>query len=326
MLLINTYILHNFHVSHDVVEEFEKAILSDKEVKPVKSGSQSWFRPLYYLDGITRKVRIDLIKILIRLFVLDSSDKEEAYFAVLMGPDAIKFYPYLFLNRKKRYVYFFDAWTQDQSAFVDFIRRCKIDRVFVSASQAAAELNEKLGCPMASCIPEGIDVTMYKQVSYNQKDIDVIQIGRKYDKYHEQILPFFNSTNKVYIYEKTKGTVIFPNREDFINGLARSKISICFPSNITHPERSGAIETMTNRYLQSMASKCLIVGHAPKEMIELFGYNPVVEVNPNAPVEQLSTILNHYTDYIPLIEKNYEMVSKHHTWEKRWKQIKNSFI
>jgi hypothetical protein len=81
---------------------------------------------------------------------------------------------------------------------------------------------------------------------------------------------------------------------------------------------------MTNRYLQSMASKCLIVGHAPKEMIELFGYNPVVEIDWKAPMEQLDTIFDHYADYIPLMEKNYKMVSNHHTWEKRWEQIKNS--
>jgi len=322
MYLINNHIRPFNHCSHDVVEEFEKAILSD-DVKVVKSGSQLWFFPLYYLDKITRKAGIHLTEILTRLFVLDSSDKQDAYFAVLIGGDFNKFYPYTFLNRKKRYVYFFDAWTKEQPEIIDFIRRCKIDQVFVSASQAATGLNEKLGRTLANWIPDGIDISAYKQFPYNQKDIDIVQIGRKYDWYHEQILPFFNKTNKVYLYEKTKGTIIFPTREDFINGLARSKISVCFPSNITHPERAGVVETMTNRYLQSIASKCLIVGHAPQDMIELFDYNPVIEINRDAPVEQLKTILDHYSDYIPLIEKNYETVSKYHTWKNRWEQIKN---
>jgi glycosyltransferase involved in cell wall biosynthesis len=326
MFLINTHISCKFHFSHDVVEEFEKAILSDNGIKKVKPGSQSWFRPVYYADKIICKVGIRLIDILTRLFILEPSDKRGAYFAVLMGGDFIKFYPYAFLNRKKRYIYFFDVWTKDQSKIVDFIRRCHISKVFVSSSQAASDLNKSLGRSIASWIPEGIDVIAYKHVPYDQKDIDVIQIGRKYDQYHEQISPFLNSNNKVYLYEETKGVVIFPDREDFINGLARSKVSVCVPSNITHPERSGNIETMTNRYLQSMASKCLIVGHAPEEMIGLFGYNPVVEINPDAPAKQLDTILNHYTDYIPLIEKNYQMVSECHTWEKRWEQIKRSIL
>jgi len=323
MYLINKRVRPVTHCSQDVINEFEKAILSDRTIKAVKPNSQLWFLPLYYRDRITQKLGIHLIEMLTRFFVLDSSDKQDIYFVVMMGGDFDKFYPYAFLNRKKRYVYFFDAWTKEQDELVGFIRKCKIDRVFVSSSQAATELNEKLGRSLVNWIPEGIDVFEYKHFPYNQKDIDVIQIGRKYEWYHDQILPFFNETNKLYLYEKTKGTIIFPTREDFVNGLARSKISICFPSNITHPERAGVIETMTNRYLQSMASKCLIVGHAPQEMVELFAYNPVVEIDRDEPVEQIKTILDHYSDYIPLIEKNFEIVSKYHTWKNRWEQIKN---
>jgi glycosyltransferase involved in cell wall biosynthesis len=260
---------------------------------------------------------------LVRLLTLDSSEKEETYFAILMGQDFVKCYPYLCLNRKKRYLYLFDVWPNDLPRFVNFIRQYKIDRVFVSASQSTSELNGRLGRSIADWIPEGVDITAYQQLPYDQRDIDVLQIGRKYDAYHQQILPCFQGTDRVYLYEKTKGTIIFPTREGFINGMARSKISICFPSNITHPERSGAIENMTNRYLQSIASKCLVVGHAPREMVKLFGYNPVVEADLHAPVEQLNTILDHYSDYLPLIEKNYAEVAAHHTWERRWEQIKD---
>jgi len=71
-----------------------------------------------------------------------------------------------------------------------------------------------------------------------------------------------------------------------------------------------------------MVSKCLVLGHAPKEMIELFGYNPVVEIDMQDPQEQLLSIMNNFREYIPLIEKNYQMVIHHHTWMCRWNQIK----
>jgi hypothetical protein len=125
-----------------------------------------------------------------------------------------------------------------------------------------------------------------------------------------------------YLYELKKGELIFPTRQDFIAGLAKTKISICVPSSVTHPERSGNIETMTIRYLQSMVSKCLIVGHAPKEMIDLFGYNPVIEIDFTNPVGQIESILNNYNSYTALIEKNYNEVIQHHTWQCRWEQIK----
>ncbi|MGC3976975.1 MAG: hypothetical protein QM751_01275 [Paludibacteraceae bacterium] len=153
----------------------------------------------------------------------------------------------------------------------------------------------------------------------------MLAIGRKYDEYHNKIKDELAKAGKKYLYEKVKGEIIFPTREEFIGGLADAKISVCVPSNITHPERAGTIETMTIRYLQSMISKCLIVGHAPAEMIQLFGYNPVVEIDYEHPTEQLTDILNNYEKYIPLIEKNYHQVIENHTWENRWKQIKGIF-
>ena len=152
-----------------------------------------------------------------------------------------------------------------------------------------------------------------------------MQIGRKYDNYHDLIVDKFQRLNRIYLYEKKKGELIFPTRESFINGLAASKISICFPSNITHPDRAKGIETMTIRYLQSIASKCLIVGKAPEEMIKLFGYNPVIEADLLNPFGQLEEILNNYEDYIPLIEKNYSNILNH-LWSNRWEDIQKVIL
>ena len=71
----------------------------------------------------------------------------------------------------------------------------------------------------------------------------------------------------------------------------------------------------------SMVSTCLLVGHAPKEMVELFSYNPVVEIDMEDPVGQIREILENFSDYIPLIEKNYTETVANHTWAKRWEQM-----
>lgn len=170
-------------------------------------------------------------------------------------------------------------------------------------------------------VPEGIDPSSYRFYDYQNKDIDVIEFGRKHLPYHQTIRGFLENTEKVHLYEQNKGELVFSDRESFIDGLAHSKISICIPSNITHPERSGDIETMTVRYLQSMVSKCLIVGHAPAEMVELFGYNPVVEIDNVEPGTQLLHLLDHYEDFIPLMERNYHQVIENHQWSRRWEEI-----
>ena len=58
-------------------------------------------------------------------------------------------------------------------------------------------------------------------------------------------------------------------------------------------------------------------------MITLFGYNPVIEIDEKKPEEQILSILNNYSDYFSLIEKNYRNVLKNHTWQNRYNKIKD---
>ncbi len=146
-------------------------------------------------------------------------------------------------------------------------------------------------------------------------------MGRKWNEYHDKIKSI--ETKFVYKYEKQAGQIIFKTRDEFLEGLANSKISICVPSDITHPERTGKISTLTNRYLQSMASRCLILGKLPYDMQFLFDYNPIIEIDEENPIEQINSILENYASYIPLIEKNYEIVVKHHNWNARINQMEN---
>ena len=53
-----------------------------------------------------------------------------------------------------------------------------------------------------------------------------LQLGRRYDTYHAMIAPDLQRRGKKYLYEQVSGTVIFPTRLDYVEGLARTKISI----------------------------------------------------------------------------------------------------
>jgi spore maturation protein CgeB len=199
----------------------------------------------------------------------------------------------------------------------------KINIVFISAKQSADFLKNELLKTNVYWMPEGINIDDYKFVEYSKKNIDIIQMGRKYDFYHMGILKFCTESQIKYLFEKNKGEIIFKTKEEFIDGLSRSKISICFHSSTTNPERSGNTSTMTQRYLQSMASKCLIVGNLPYDMLHLFDYNPIIEADLKNPIKQLREILTNFSTYIPLIEKNYEEVKKNHQWKNRIKTFKN---
>lgn len=312
----------NGHVSLDTIDEFEKTILTDELVKPVKSFSRFSVDLLHVIYLLSKKMGVSLVPKSKPEYFSNPIGDERHLFGVIFCLDVRKICAYALLNGHSRSIYLFDGWPSKLDRIMDFFRYFKLDHLFVSASQSATVLGSKLGFDKVHWVPEGVNPEEYKQYAFEDKTIDVLALGRKYDLYHDAIVDHLRESKKVYLYEKVKGQIIFPTREGFFEGLARSKISICVPCNITHPERSGNLEHMTNRYLQSMVSKCLIVGHAPKEMIELFGYNPVIEIDMEQPALQLKALLKNYADYRPLIEKNYQNVVQYHSWENRWKQIK----
>jgi len=310
---------HAYHVSLDTVREFEQAILSSSgngridAVSPNRISSELSFLALRILR------RVPFHPASWPFPDRKSQRRERQYFSILMGCSFKPCLPYFFFPGHKS-AYFFDAWPSTHENLIYFTSRLGIQDAFVS-SRAAAEMLSAYG---SGCqfhwIPEGISPEAYVFRPYDRKDIDVMQFGRKYDWYHNKICSSLNEHGKTYLYEKQKGEILFPTRRSFIEGLARSKISICFPSSITHPERSGDVETMTVRYLQSMASKCLILGKAPREMVDIFGYNPVIDIDVDYPGDQIISILERYDDYLYLIERNYNKIFKN-TWASRWREI-----
>lgn len=314
------------HVAVDTIDEFESAILKDRQTEKASLARLQSYPKIIFLARVFNKIGVSLFGILKSRFIKHSKRNKGLFFTIMMSVDYNKMFPYSIFTKKKRACYIFDAWPNTYREIERFVKDCKPDALFVSSSQAADALSQKLDSVNVLWIPEGVNSGEYKYKPYQKKTIDILALGRKYEAYHEKIKDYFDNSDKVYLYEKVKGQIIFPTREEFIEGLSLSKISICVPSNITHPERSGDIETMTIRYLQSIVSKCLIVGHAPKEMVDMFGYNPVIEIDMDNPVDQLNNILNNYSDYIPLIERNYKEVVENHTWEKRWAEIKENLI
>lgn len=252
--------------------------------------------------------------------VATNTEPSRDYFAVMMDLDPSRVAPW-FVQSARKSIYIFDAWPAKHAEITRFVDSWGIQYAFVSSSQASERLDAVSEHCTFMWVPEGIDPTRYQQRSFIERDIDVLQLGRRHDAHHALIAPALEEAGKSYLYEKQKGTIVFPRREDFVGGLARSRISICVPSNVTHPERAGDIETMTIRYLQSMVSKCLVLGHAPAEMIELFGYNPVVEIDMGSAAEQILEILARYEDYLPLIERNFSLVTAEHTWARRWDRM-----
>lgn len=310
-LIKRSSVLYGNPPSFDVLEEFENTI--DKELPNLEfiHNNQS-ILPLFH-KLLVAKLGIPLSKLPKR------KKKGNNYFSIQMGPDFSKILPFCSKNNNT-YAYFFDIWPIFYKEMENFLSNSSINHVFLSSQYTANYFCNK-GFKNVSWIPEGISPQMYKYLPYYERSIDVLELGRKYQNIHNEIVSVLKKNHIKHSFEISPGKTIFPSKNDLVLGLSKSKVSLCFPKNETHPDLAGSISTMTNRYLQSMASKCLIVGSTPHEMKYLFGYDPVVQIDLNNPSEHLLEILNNYESYQDLIEKNYKNVLMNHTWNNRWAKI-----
>lgn len=61
-----------------------------------------------------------------------------------------------------------------------------------------------------------------------------------------------------------------------------------------------------------------MVGHAPQELIDFVGYNPVIELTDKISAEELiAPVIEHIDDYQPLVDKNRETATRLGSWDVR---------
>ena len=240
-------------------------------------------------------------------------------FVSMISGDFRLLIPYAFSSRLN-YIYMYDVWPRFHKWIFPLLDFFNVKCVFFSSKQVFEIFNTQyshIKCK-ALWLPEALSAQDYSFKNYNDRDIDVLEFGRMYDDYHSRITETLKLKGKKHIYRTAAMDFLFPDKPSFTNALASAKIVICVPSNITHPDRSEFISSMTLRYLQAMVSKCLIIGVLPLDMEEVFGYNPIVEIEMEHAAEQILNLLENYNDYKALIEKNYQHVIQHHQWQNRW--------
>jgi hypothetical protein len=218
--------------------------------------------------------------------------------------------------------YSFDCWPKYYDWWSSFYKRERVRIAFISARQSAEYFSRAIPEMKTVWLPEATDPSEYSPAkSLWEREIDVLEMGRRYEPYHDEIVKKLAQANRVHLYERGESKSIFPGRAELVDGLARTKILICFPRSVSHPEDAGGVETVTYRYFQAMASKCVIVGHAPQELIDLFGYNPVLEVQERQEYEQIDWVLDNLTSLTELVELNYSRLLEVGTWKKRVETI-----
>lgn len=179
-----------------------------------------------------------------------------------------------------------------------------IGKCFISSSLVCNELSRKMSNTRFLFVPEGINPGVYRKGDIlMNREIDVLELGRKNSFYHDRII----KAKGIKLLYNENNQYVFSSFSALVSGLSNSKIVICFPRCDTHPNMAGKIETLTQRYWECMLSRCLIIGRAPFELINLIGYNPVIEVEWENEEEQLLKILDNIESYQDMVDRNYSV-------------------
>ncbi|MCW5202365.1 glycosyltransferase family 1 protein [Desulfobulbus sp. US4] len=213
----------------------------------------------------------------------------------------------------------FDCWPQDYELWENIFRRFRVKTAFFTARQSAEYFQQKITAMHCFWLPEAADPTEYSSdIPLKDRKVDVLELGRRSEEYHKAITDALKECSYTHLYVQGKERM-FPTREQLMETWRHTRISVCFPKAVTDLERSGGMETVTFRYFESMSSKCLMVGHCPQELQDIFGYNPVIEVDRTDCSGQLLSVLAdiEQEEYQELVDRNYQQMLKVGSWDAR---------
>lgn len=198
--------------------------------------------------------------------------------------------------------FIWDCWPRYFDRTCEWFQRHEVRTAIFTSSQTAERMRQRFPEMNIYWCPEGIDTSRYAAgKELKDRKIDVLEFGRTNNKVFRAALP----TEVNHICTMQNGKYIFTNEELF-HAMGDAKVTITLPRSITQPEVAGNVETLTQRYWECMLSRMVMVGHAPKELVDFIGYNPVIEIDRENPNGQICDILQHITDYSDLTNKNRE--------------------
>lgn len=211
-----------------------------------------------------------------------------------------------------------DCWPAKVEIVAEFFRKNRTRTAIFTSSQTADNFRKMFPQMNILHITEGVNINVYKKGKIlKERGIDILEIGRKQICFFKQSLPPNINHLKTGNFAR-----VFKSDEEFREALANTKITMSVPRCDVDKELAGNIETLTQRYWECMLSRVIMIGRAPKELIDLIGYNPVIDWDGYDATSMALHVLNNLDDYQELVDKNRETAIKMADWSIRMEYIK----
>ena len=215
--------------------------------------------------------------------------------------------------------FFWDVWPENLEKTFAWLKKHNTKTAIFTSSQVAEMVRARFPEMNVLAVTEGIDVETYSEGKrLKDREIDFLEYGREID----HIVKYSIADKIRYVRGKKEGKPIF-SQQELIENLANSKVVAAYTKKWTNPEQAGDIDTLTQRYWECMLSGCIMIGHAPQELVDLVGYNPVIEIDREHPNEQLLDVLSHIDDYQDLADRNRDSAIKYGDWKYSMQKVMN---
>lgn len=239
---------------------------------------------------------------------------QQAYLMVIGWNSDSHTFPICYRNELIPYC--LDMWPGGFDELAKIFMRHRVKTAFFSARDVARHFQQRMPGLQCYWAPEASEPRLYDPSRpLVERTTDVIEYGRGLARL-DQVRSHLDADGKTCIWNR--GTHWhFETNQQLHDALADSKISLSFPASVTNPERARGVETATLRYFEAIASKTIPYGHAPDELIDLFGFNPVIEMDEDDPAGQLLNILNNLGRYQLLVDKSHRRFLEVGCWSSR---------
>ena len=203
--------------------------------------------------------------------------------------------------------FIWDCWEEFDDKLCSWIERHRIKSCIFTSGISASRIQARLPHLNILTITEGIDIDRYNAgKELKEREIDLYCFGRQPQYVHDtdfgRLNVAFNGTDK-----------------DFNERIVNAKVTIAVPRCDVEPT---CHETLTQRYWECMLSRMVMIGRAPKELTDLIGYNPVIDIAPTNLQEQIKNIKDNIIAYQPLVDRNRETALRLAPWELRMREVK----
>jgi hypothetical protein len=199
----------------------------------------------------------------------------------------------------------FDCWGPQFPEWEALLRRHKVRLAFFTARAAAEHFARLIPGLKTHWLPEAQELSLlHPDRPLAQRSVHVLEMGRKFQTIHDKIREPLNKAGKTHVYDPPGGrsASAVPGLDKLYERMGDSAVVICYPKTITHPDGAGGVETVTQRYLETIGSGSLVVGHCPRELEDLLGFNPVIELSKDDPAAHLLDVLGSLDRYQPIAD------------------------